>query len=112
MIGIEKTTYDRLVSMQDVNLTLGITEFGSIDNYLNDIINVLIEEHNEIYKYIERYIEGAKGKCICKSILGQAVVSNHHFDLNNICMKCGIQAPIKIEREGYKTVIHVGNEVK
>ena len=63
----------------------------------DDVVNQLIKDHEEIDKYIGRYIKGAKGKCICKVILGHAVIANHHFDCNGKCKKCNIQGPINVE---------------
>lgn len=97
-INIKKNTYDKLVLIQSVDLTL------------DDIINILIEEHNKVNKYIEGYIEGAKGKCICEVILGRPVIANHDF-IAGLCRKCGIQAPI-IKQDESKTVICIDNEVE
>lgn len=86
-IKITQDTYDKLKLV------------GYLDESLDNIIDRLISEHEEIKKYIQLYIEKANGKCINEKILGTNVIANHHFDSDNICKKCGIQAPKIMEQD-------------
>ena len=79
-----------------------------MDESFDDVVNRLIQDSEEVDKYIQRYIGGAKGKCICKVIFGHPVIANHKFDINNKCTKCGIQGPIKVNRINDKFVIEFG----
>ena len=80
---------------------------GTMNHSFDDVVNQLIKDHDEINKYIKKYIDGANGKCINKVILGRAIIANHKFDCDNKCIKCGIQGPITVNQVNGKTVIEI-----
>ncbi len=87
-----------------------LLDIGCMGHSYDDVINQLLKDHEEIDKYIKRYIEGAKGRCICKIILGRAIIANHSF-VGSVCVKCGVSSPIiPIQKDG-KTVILIGSDV-
>ena len=94
-IELKKITRDKL------------REIGTMHHSFDDVINQLIQDNDEVNKYIENYIKGAKGKCICKVVLGRAIVANHHFNCDNKCIKCDIERPIITSNTSGKTVIDI-----
>ena len=87
-----------------------LSDIGHRGHSYDDVINQLLKDHEEIDKYIQRYIEGAKERCICKIILGRAVIANHSF-VGRLCVKCGIPSPIVPFVVDNKTIISVGDDV-
>lgn len=90
-----------------------LLDIGCMGHSYDDVINQLLKDHEEIDKYIKRYIEGAKGRCICKIILGRAVIANHNFETIcgiNECRRCGIPTPIVVNQKDGKTVISCGDD--
>lgn len=94
-IQLKKTTHEMLISL------------GYKGESFDDVVNRLAKDHEEVDKYINRYISGSKGKCICKVFFGRPVIANHKFDINNKCTKCGIQGPIKVNLINDKFVIEL-----
>ena len=102
LIELKKDTHSRL------------SNIGCMGHSLDDVVNQLLKDHEEIDKYIQKYIDGANGKCICKIILGRAVIANHNFKtICGIyeCRKCGIPTPIVVNQVDGKTVISLGDNV-
>ena len=95
-IQLKKTTHEKL------------NFIGYMDESFDDVVNRLIQDSEEVDKYIQRYIGGAKGKCINKVVLGHHVVAHHEFDCELKCIKCGIQGPIELNRINDKNVIEFG----
>ena len=87
-----------------------LSNIGCMGHSYDDVINQLLKDHEEIDKYIQRYIEGAKGRCICKIILGRAVIANHSL-VDGACEKCGIATPISVNQKDGNTIISIGNDV-
>lgn len=87
-----------------------LSNIGCMGLSYDDVINQLLKDHEEIDKYIQRYIEGAKGRCICKIILGRAVIANHSF-VGSVCEKCGIPSHIVPFIVDNKTIISCGDDV-
>lgn len=88
-----------------------LSAIGHMGHSYDDIINQLLKDHEEIDKHIQRYIGEAKGKCICKIILGRAVIANHSF-VGSVCEKCGVPSPITpiIQKDG-QVIISCGDDV-
>lgn len=95
-IQLKKTTHEMLISL------------GYMGESFDDVVNRLAKDHGEVDKYIQRYIGGAKGKCINKVVLGHHIVAHHEFDCELKCIKCGIQGPIELNRINDKPMIVFG----
>ena len=95
-IQLKKTTHEMLNSL------------GYMGESFDDVVNRLAKDHEEVNKYIKRYISGSNGKCICKVIFGHPIIANHKFDIKNKCTKCGIKGPIKVNLINDKFVIEPG----
>lgn len=78
-INLEEKTWERLCNLK------------SFPGTLDDVINGLINDHYEINKYVQEYIDKAEGKCLYEPLLGRTLIANHEFDINGTCKKCGLK---------------------
>ena len=97
-----------LMKLTDVTIRK-LKSIGGTSESFNSIINSLIKTNEEVNQYIRTYVKNANGKCINEIILGRGVIANHHFDIHNKCVKCGIQGPITIKQDEDKTLIYIGD---
>lgn len=84
-IELKKTTHTRLKSI------------GGMTESFDDVVNRLCDEHDEINKHIDNYVDKTDVTCIDEVILGRRVIANHHFcSEDGKCNKCGLQKPKKL----------------
>ena len=105
-IELKKTTYNRLkhTAQRDVfydedgNVVYFVGgKFRRCDSEhltvvhecLNDLVNRLLDEHDEVEEYVQKYVDDAKGRCVFETVLGREVIANHKF-VGDSCTRCGL----------------------